>query len=262
MEGNGIIMNRILFVANWKMNPDSARRAVELWSATKKYARKVRRTNVVVCPPTPFLALCAAKGDDSAALGAQDVSVFLNGSHTGETSAGMVRDIRGKYVIVGHSERRAIGETEEMIARKAQAVLSAGLTPILCVGEHERGAHGEHFAFIEAQIRGSLHGISKAKAHKIIIAYEPLWAIGKTASRAMNPGDIQETALFIRKILSRMYGRTVGMSTPILYGGSVEPSNVFEVVHAGSVNGVLVGHASLVAKNVADMLNALEKGHY
>ncbi|MCR4274707.1 MAG: triose-phosphate isomerase [Candidatus Campbellbacteria bacterium] len=252
---------RLLFVANWKMNPDSVREAVMLWNATKKYAQKARKTSVVVCPPTPFIASCATKSDGLVFFGAQDVSLFPNGAHTGEVSTGMLKDMHVRYIIAGHSERRALGESNELIARKVQAVLASGLTPILCIGEHERGMHGEHFAFIEEQIRGSLHGISKARAPKIILAYEPLWAIGRTSAQAMSPNDVHEMALFIRKILSKMYGRSVGMSIPILYGGSVEPSNINPIVREGAVQGVLVGHASLVAKNVADMLFALEKAH-
>lgn len=252
---------RLLFVANWKMNPDSVRGAVDLWNATKKYARKIRKTSVVVCPPTPFIASCSTKSEGLMSLGAQDVSIFANGAHTGEVSVSMLKDMRVRYVIVGHSERRALGETNELIAHKVQSILTASLTPILCVGEHERGDHGEHFAFIEEQIRGSLQGVSKARAAKVVVAYEPLWAIGKTSAQAMGSSDVHETTLFIRKILSKMYGRSVGLSIPILYGGSVEGSNIATIVYEGAVNGVLVGHASLVPKNVADMLNALEKGH-
>jgi triosephosphate isomerase len=250
---------RLLFVANWKMNPGSVREAVVLWNATKKYARKMRKTSVVVCPPTPFIAPCATKSEGLVFLGAQDVSIFPNGAHTGEVSGNMLKDMHVRYVIVGHSERRALGETNEIVSRKAQATLVAGLTPIVCVGERERGEHGEHLELIETQVKESLRGVSKAKVLKVIIAYEPLWAIGKTSAHAMSPADIHETTLFIRKILSKMYGRTVGMSVPILYGGSVENSNIFAIVHDGAVQGVLVGHASLVAKNVSDMLTALEK---
>lgn len=249
---------KLLFVANWKMNPSSAREAVALWSATKKYARKIKKTSVVVCPPTPFCVSCSNKSDGFVFLGAQDVSVFSDGAHTGEVSTAMLKSVGVRYVIVGHSERRAGGETPAQVAHKAREVLAAGLTPIVCVGEHERGEHGEHLAVIEEQLRESLKGISKAKIAKVIIAYEPVWAIGKASLYAMNPSDVHESTLFIRKILSRMYGRTTGMTVPILYGGSVEPHNIARIVHEGTVQGVLVGRASLVARNVADMLAALE----
>lgn len=250
-------MARIQLVLNWKMNPERLLDAEALFTATKRIARTTRSVGLVVCPPTLFLSSLRKKYDGDVLLGAQDVYHDDRGSHTGSISAGMLSSLNVKYVIVGHSERRRDGETDALVARKAQAALGARLSPIICVGEHARSSDGEHFSFLEAQLSASLKGISKAQAKNIVIAYEPLWAIGKTYSGAIDPLSLQETVIFIRKILTKLFGRTLGMSIPVLYGGSVESKNVLDLVRDSKVSGFLIGHASLAADELRAIVRAL-----
>lgn len=250
-------MARTLLVLNWKMNPERLLDAETLFAATKRIARSSRAVGLVVCPPSLFLGALRKKYDGTVLLGAQDVYPDTKGSHTGSISPYMLESLNAKYVIVGHSERRRDGETNEIVAQKAIAALGAHLTPIVCIGEHERSGDGDHFAFIESQLTASLKGIPKAKAKNIVIAYEPLWAIGKTYSAAIDPYSLQETVIFIHKILTKLFGRTLGMSIPVLYGGSVESANVRDLVKGSGVSGFLVGHASLDADELRAIVKAL-----
>ncbi len=252
-------MRKVLFVANWKMGPVTAKEAVLLWGATKRAAGKVSKTSVVVCPPFIHLSACAKARSGAVLLGAQDVSLFSDGAHTGEISPSMLKEARVRYVIVGHSERRALGETDAIIARKTKVALAHGLRPIVCVGEKERGHHGEYLGLLQEQIMKSLAGISRTMASGLVVAYEPLWAIGKSYKYAMRPEEIHEVSIFIRKILVKLFGRAIGTEIPILYGGSVEKENIADVVFAGEADGVLVGHASLNGQQVHGMLKALEE---
>lgn len=240
------------------MQPESAPRAQALWTAVKRIAHRAKKTTLVVCPPFPYLSSCAKSYDGTVLLGAQDVSVFKDGAHTGEVSPAMLKDLRVRFVIVGHSERRALGETDAYVAQKVKMTLAQGMRPVVCVGEHERGVHGDHLMFLQKQITESLKGIGPARARDLVVAYEPLWAIGKSFKYAVSPHDIHETSIFIRKTLAKLLGRSVGTAIPILYGGSVEAENIAEIVSIGEVDGVLVGHASLDSDSVKNMVRALE----
>lgn len=251
-------MKKTLFVANWKMQPESAKEAQALWGGTKRAVARARRIATVVCPPFPYLHPLSKTRSTSVLLGAQDISLYDRGSHTGEVSPAMLKDLDVRYVIVGHSERRNLGETNAIVARKTKLALAGGLRPVVCVGEQERSHHGEHLGSLEEQIRHSLSGVPRSQAKNLVVAYEPLWAVGKSFKYAMQPGEIHEATLFIRKILAKLFGRGVGISIPVLYGGAVEEENIVAVVSAGEVDGVLVGHASLDARLVSRMVRALE----
>lgn len=250
-------MKKIIFVANWKMDPVSRKEAVSLLGETKRVARTARTTTVIVCPPFVHIPACTRLRSDAVILGAQDLSLFADGAHTGEVSSAMLKEFGVRYVIVGHSERRRLGETDAIVAQKTKLALRNGLRPIMCVGEYERGVHGEHLATLEHQIKSSLNGISRKTVKGLIVAYEPLWAIGKSFKYAMRPSEIHEAVIFIRKILVKLFGRGVGSSIPILYGGSVEKENIANIVFQGGADGVLVGHASRNTAQIHGMLRAI-----
>ncbi|WP_034409108.1 triose-phosphate isomerase [Deinococcus murrayi] len=242
---------RTLLALNWKMNktPTEAR----AWG--RELARSYRRGTVEVAVMAPAVSLYGLKeampgGVD---IGAQDVSAHESGAHTGEISAAMLRDAECTYVIVGHSERRTDhAETDALVAAKARQAQAQGLTPIVCVGEglevRERGEHVEHTL---AQLRGSLDGVDE----RVVIAYEPVWAIGtgKTATAE----DAEAMAAAIRGALREHYG-DLADSLRVLYGGSVKPDNVAAICAQPNVNGALVGGASLKVEDVLAMLSALE----
>jgi triosephosphate isomerase (TIM) len=256
-------MKKKLIVANWKMNPSSVRDAKKIFGGIKRATEKTRRVATVVCPPFVHLgALSLALGTKSkkCALGAQDVFwIDGHGSFTGEISALQLKEMGSRYVIIGHSERRRLGETNEVVNRKAHACIRAGLTPIICVGESKRDSHGNYYHFLENQIKESLAKVKTKDALDVVVAYEPIWAIGEKASGADTPDELFQMTIFIRKILRKLYPRNITMNVPILYGGSANNTNAEGFLRDGGVQGLLVGRASLDTKIFGEMLNIADK---
>lgn len=251
-----MLVKKKLIVANWKMNPPSAAEARVLFSETKQVGSRLERVETVICPPFPYLGLFAHSGTTRVSLGAQDV-FWTNASRaTGEVSPEQLADLGVSYCVVGHSERRSLGETDETVAKKVRAVLAEGLTPILCVGEKTRDEEAGYFAVLKNQIRASLALVRRADLRELVIAYEPLWAIGKSARDAMRPRDIQETEIFIRKVLTDFSDAETGRGPLVLYGGAVEEENTAAILSDGAVDGLLVGHASLDGEGFGKMLKS------
>lgn len=231
------------------MHPASIAEAKKIFLRTKEQVLHARGVNVVICPPTAYLAeLRKLYSGTKLSFGAQNCFGEIAGSFTGEVSAPMLKSIGASHVIIGHSERRALGEDNAAIKKKVSSALHAGLKVILCVGEHVRSKSGTHLTFIRDELAGALEGIELPKLAKLTIAYEPIWAIGKSAQDAMQPQDVHEMVLFIRKEIKRLDAK-IGENIPVLYGGSVEPENCEALVSDGFVDGFLVGHASLVPKD-------------
>lgn len=246
---------RTPFIAgNWKMNllRDSSVALVHgLLDAVAG-----GKVDVAVCPPSVYLHdVGAALSGSSIALGAQNMSDQAEGAFTGEVSAAMLSDLGCKYVILGHSERRQLfGETDASVNLKLVAALAGNLTPIVCVGETlEQREGGTTAEVIATQVRGSLAGLDAEQAGKLVIAYEPVWAIGtgKTAS----PEQAEEVHAQIRGLLSEMFG-DVAETIRIQYGGSVKPDNAAELLSKPNIDGALVGGASLKADSFAAIVAA------
>lgn len=252
-------MKKTLVVANWKMAPRNLLEAKSLLSSLKRLANK-SNVSLVVAPPAPFISSFGASlRGGNLFLGAQDVSFYEGGAHTGEYSAAMLRSCNVSYVIVGHSERRGAGETNDMVAKKVRAALDAKLKVILCIGEHNRDKDGEYLEELRTQMRESLHGIFASDLKNMVIAYEPVWAIGRTAAFALPSSELVQTALFIRKVLSELFDNGSALSLQILYGGSVERGNAESIAECGAVTGALVGHASLSSEEFADVVAAFDQ---
>lgn len=244
-----------LIIANWKANPATLREAVDLARKTELAASGHRNVEVIVAPPFPFLA-AVASGLKRAKLGSQNVFWEDAGPFTGEVSWQQLKSLKVGYVIVGHSERRIfLGETDEMVAKKVRALLAHGLKAVLCVGETERASH-EMSETIARQLEAALKGVKKSLTKNLIIAYEPVWAISTApGSRPDTPllrqgyagraENAFQSNIYIRKILSRMFGRTAGENIKIIYGGSVNADNVAGFLTGGRMQGALVGGASL-----------------
>ncbi len=238
-------MARKLIAGNWKMN-GLRESAAALAGDLAARATGPFGCDMVVCPPATLLGpVGEALRGSGVALGGQDCHPARSGAYTGDVSAEMLADAGCRYVIVGHSERRAgHGEGDAVVRAKAEAVVSAGMTPIVCVGETEaqRGA-GQALAVIEAQVTGSLPvGVDGAS---MVIAYEPVWAIG--TGQTATPADVAEVHGHIRGLLERLFGGAAAGSLRILYGGSVKPGNAAELLAVTNVDGALVGGASLDA---------------
>lgn len=225
---------------------------------TRKWAKSLKRIEVVVCPPFPFIHLLKTKQKQKIQGGVQDVFVQAAGSFTGEVSSEMVRSFGAKFAIIGHSERRAMGETDELISKKVSASLMAGLSPIVCIGEKSRDASGAYLDFLKNQIVSSLSGVKKKQASEVIIAYEPVFAIGRSFADAMSARDILETVLYIKKILLEILGKESAASIRILYGGSVNWENASAIIEGGGVDGLLVGRESLNMETFPKLLKTVD----
>ena len=243
-----------LIVANWKMNPKTFKEAKKLFDETKRLTGLLKGVSVVVCPPAVFLRdLAVGNRAGRVSFGAQNVHFEAQGSYTGEISALQVKDAKAMYAIIGHAERRAMGETNDDVRKKVDAVLVAGLTPIMCIGEKERGQGAEHFTAVREQIRTGISEDAGKRLSKIIIAYEPIWAIG--ATKAMEPRQMHEMSIFIRKTLVERFGEA-GHSIKILYGGSVDGENAADMMRDGDVVGLLVGRASVDIQSFTELLRS------
>ncbi len=240
-------MRTPLIAGNWKMNTETET-ATELASAIATRAVEAADVELLVCPPTIYLtAVRDALGNARVGLGAQNMYHEAKGAFTGETSAAMLRDIGTTYVILGHSERRHVmGETDEDINKKTVAALAAGLKPIVCVGEllEEREA-GNTAEVIRSQFEGSLADVSEEAMASIVIAYEPVWAIG--TGKVATPEQAEEVHADLRKLLATRYNDQVADKVRILYGGSVKPDNAGDLLALPNVDGALIGGASLKA---------------
>lgn len=246
-----------LMAGNWKMNMDHLEAihlvqglAMELDDTNFDYSK----VEVVVIPPfTDLRSVQTVVDGDSLKIGygAQDVSIHESGAYTGEVSATMLSKLGCSYVVVGHSERREYhGETDELVGQKALTALAKDMTPIMCCGEGlEVRKAGEHVSHVVGQLRGSLANFTADQAKQIVIAYEPIWAIG--TGEVATPEDAQEVCAAIRALLAELFGDEVAGTVRILYGGSVKPANVADIMAKPDVDGALVGGASLKATDFA-----------
>ncbi len=242
-----IPMAKKLIVGNWKMNPQSVKEAEILFKSLIKIDSS-KNASIVVCPPHPYLSIHSKYKTKRVILGAQDVSIEDSGSHTGEVGASMLKSLGASYVIVGHSERRKIGNTDAIVNKKILNILKNKMFPIVCVGEHVRDSGGDYLSFIKNQLHQAFANISKSQVKNIVIAYEPIWAIGKESVREATAEEFIEVKIFIRKIISDIYSANIAHNMAILYGGSVNPKNASAFLHHGGADGFLIGRDSLVPK--------------
>lgn len=246
-------MNKIV-VANWKMNPETVKEAEVVF---KSVHNSIKNTKVIVCPPFPYLFIFKKFKSNKILLGSQDISTEFAGSHTGEVSPKMLVDMGVSYTIVGHSERRKKGEDNNTINQKILNLLKFKISPILCVGESIRDKDGDYLAFIEGQIKGCLEKVPSSQIKNIIIAYEPIWAIGKDAKRVATKEEFMEIKIFIKKIISDIYSTKIAHNIIVLYGGSVNPLNAKYFAYEGEADGLLVGRDSINPKKFSAILSTL-----
>jgi triosephosphate isomerase (TIM) len=247
----------MLIVANWKAYIEDLRRAKKLLVLSKRLARTSRST-IVLAPPSPLLGVLASGNRSKISFAAQDVSATTGGAKTGEVTAGAYTASGATYAIIGHSERRAAGDTDALLVEKLSRACAHGLTPILCIGEKERDGEGRYLSFIREQLSAALGPLTAKERSKVIVAYEPLWAIGKTAEAAIEPNDLTEMVLYIRKVFAELVpGKSAAHST-VLYGGSVESSNIRALAAVSGVDGFLIGHASVDPESFSSLVKQLQ----
>jgi triosephosphate isomerase len=247
----------MLIVANWKAYVEDLDRAKKLFAVSKRLA-KGKGVTIVLAPPAPLLGALAAQNRSTVCFAAQDVSATIGGATTGEVIAQAYVAAGATYTIVGHSERRAAGETDGLIAEKVAHALTQGLTPILCIGENERDAEGRYLALVREKITRGVTLVEPKDRAKVIIAYEPLWAIGKSAAQAIGPNDLAEMVLYIRKVVAELLPGKSARRSLVLYGGSVEVSNVRELAASSRVDGFLIGRASVDPSSFAALVKELQ----
>jgi triosephosphate isomerase len=242
-----------IIVANWKMNPLSLKEARVIFDKTLQLAKNSRNLELVICPPAPFLIIGEKLKSKNVFLGAQDVSQELVGPYTGEISPKMLSNLGVQCVILGHSERRALGESNVIINKKILTTLKTKLKIILCLGENSRDDNGFYLAFIKNQLVECLASVPKNQIKNIIIAYEPVWAIGEKAVHEASQEEFIEIQIFIKKIVADLYDLKTATSLKIIYGGSVYPSNTKNFIEA-KVNGLLIGRNSLKLEKLMEII--------
>ena|SRR3989338_3265805 len=237
------------------MYPQTLGETKKVVGQLKNSAKKVHGVKIVVCPPTLFISSIVSwvKGVPIS-VGAQNAFTLDVGAYTGETSLAALRHIGATHVIVGHSERRALGEDDAFVAKKAIAAVKSGLCAILCVGEAVRDEGGAYFTEVGKELRDSLLGFPKSEIGRLVVAYEPIWAIGAKALRPATPEDFREMSVFIKRNLVDRFGKKAGFTVPILYGGSVDEHNAGGFLGEGGADGLLVGRASLDPKKFVNII--------
>jgi triosephosphate isomerase len=253
--------NQKIIVGNWKMNPESTEEAVTIFKGIEKGLAKVssKKVKAIICPSYVHIGLLKAKSKGLAFIVAQNTFTVSKGAYTGEVSPAMLKDLGVSHIIIGHSERRKMGETDDEINKKVLLTLKSELVPIICVGETTRDEEGNYLNLIKDQVLQALKGVAKAQLSSLIIAYEPVWAIGSTT--AMNAHDVHQMMIFIKKVLVDQYKtKTIG-NTPVLYGGAVDPTNAHGILTEGEADGLLIGRQSLEAQSFSEIIgfaNALK----
>lgn len=245
-----------LIVGNWKLHPTTEREAIDLAAAVAKAHKKAEVPYVGIAPTYVHVPSVAKKlAKSPIMLGAQDIAEQPNGPFTGEVSAGQLRDLGTEFVIIGHSERRAMGETDAQVVTKVLQTLKRAMTPIVCIGERTRDEGGDFYSFVEAQLKALAEGLTTAQLKKVVIAYEPIWAIG--TGKTATADDVKEMQLYIVSVLTKLTDRKVANAVRLLYGGSVKPHNAAELHQNGGMNGFLVGGASLKAADFGAIIKAV-----
>lgn len=246
-----------IIAANWKMNKNT-KEVTEFLETINKVTWNSKNT-VVLFPPNPYLYLMRDKLRYSKILyGIQNIYWEDSGAFTGEVAVNMAKDFGCKYAIIGHSERRNLFfENDEMMTKKVETSLNNGIKPILCIGENLDERKGNTYREkLRKQLSSGLEKVNSEMAESVIIAYEPVWAIGTGLNAT--PNQVEETHTYIRNVLNSLLGDTCGGKIPILYGGSVKPSNVIEIALAQNVSGFLIGGASLKATEFNDIIGLLD----
>ncbi len=244
-----------LVVGNWKMYIEKPEDARAFALALRRKVRGLVGVDVSIAVPFTLLPeVSEVLESSSVRVGAQTISPHGDGKHTGDISGVMLKGAGALFTIIGHSERRAAGDTDAAVRNQLERTLAAGLAPVLCIGEEMRHQDGEHFSIIEEQLSSALKNVPKNTLKKLVVAYEPVWAIGKRVEDAMKPADLQEMVIFIRKMLAHLLDREAALKIPILYGGSVEAANAAQLLKEGGVNGFLVGRASAHVESFLEII--------
>lgn len=244
-----------LIVGNWKLYVNTLTDAKKLLKGIDKGLPRGFKSEVVVCPQVSLASLVRSHyGGKRIAFGTQDVCDEAEGAYTGQVSSKSLTSAGIKYVIVGHAERRALGDTDETVSKKAVRAIKSKLHPIICVGELVRDSEGGHFSVLANNVINSLARLEPSDATKFTVAYDPSWAIG--ASSAPEPRVVREAIMFVRKTIADMWGRDQALKVRIIYGGSVDAESAKAFASTEGIQGLLVGRASVSSQTFTDIVRA------
>lgn len=245
-------MAKPLVVGNWKSYVTTLKEGKKLFKAVEKGLPRDLGADVVVCPPALLIhPLAASYSGKRIAFGVQDI-FFEHGAHTGETSAPLARDVGARFGLAGHAERRGLGESDAVVAKEVGALLDARLTPIVAFGEKTRDREGNYLRVLEESILNSLALVDQRSLKKVVLAYEPVWAIG--APLPPTARTIRETIIFIRKVLASKFDRADALKVRVLYGGAVSLDTAPEIIAESGADGLLLGRASVGASAFTDIV--------
>ncbi|MEO5646361.1 MAG: triose-phosphate isomerase [Candidatus Paceibacterota bacterium] len=250
----------IYLIGNWKMAPEKNTQVIDLVKKTNEIAKLYKKSlTTIICPPAVFLSTVIKNVKVPLEIGAQGVAASNAVAQTGLISASMIKENGAQYVIIGHSEMRARGDNNADVKEQLTRSFEKKLTPIICIGEKSRDEQGWYLSEVKDQLETIYTDLTPLLAKKIILAYEPVWAIGAQAERAATPAECREMTIFIRKFLSDKYGEKVAKAMPILYGGSADEFNAKSFLEEGNANGFLVGRVSLDPKRLGALAKTITK---
>ncbi len=250
----------IVLIGNWKMAPEKASDALTLAKKTQAIAREYKKTlNTIICVPSIHIAPLTKTIKTTLGIGGQSVAARPDIAQTGYMSAGMLKSYGASYCIVGHSEVRARGENDADTLAEVLTLVAKKVSPIICVGEKERDAHGWYLSTVKGQVETIINGIPRAQLKNLIFAYEPVWAIGADAVREATVAECREMIIFIRKVIADATDEKIAKSIRIIYGGSVNEENVAAFVLESGAQGFLVGRLSLDAKRFGTLAKILSQ---
>lgn len=245
-----------LIIGNWKMNPSTLEEAKKISKATKSTGSKYPNVDIVMCPPAIYLSeLVSGNKPENVFFGSQYSSAHESGAFTSEISASMLHDLGITHCIVGHSEQRKSGDTDEIVAKKTILALENDISPIICVGEKERNESGDYFEYVKTQVMNACIEVSEKQIKNVILAYEPIWAIG--AAEPMAPASVVEMVLFIRKIFADKYSQATASKIRIIYGGAVNHGNASDMIQVGQVDGFIVGRESVNIEGFPELIRVV-----
>ncbi len=250
------MQKQILIIGNWKMNPPTSKEAISLGRgyATISIPKHIEMVSAI---PFPYLeSIKSVYQSSKIKLALQNIYPSDAGAHTGEVTFSMMSHLKPSYVLVGHSERRAMGESDGFLAQKVLFSLKKNITPVLCVGERTRDDSGQFLSVIKEQLQKGLALVPKTQIPKVVIAYEPVWAIGKDATREATHEECREMIVFIKKVVSDMTGNSKQLPR-IIYGGSVDDKNALDFITLGQADGLLPGRLSLDIKKITKLVAIL-----
>lgn len=267
------VMAEKIIVGNWKANPESLREAKRILTPVRRAMGKLKQVEAVICPPAVWLGelsggrtsgsrgstLKYPKVEPRIRFGAQDAFWETGGAYTGMIGPTMVRNSGASHLIIGHSERRQLGDTDEVVNAKVRLALKHDLKVILCVGEKERDERGDYLKILETQLKAALAGVPRRRLGQLLVAYEPVWAIGERAKQSDTPPAFLEQAIFLRKVLADAAGKEFALALPVLYGGSATAENARGFLSEGRADGLLVGRASLDAEQFIKILRLADE---